>query len=187
MTGAGLAHLTTLTGLERLTWGYVPVGDADLVPIRPLVNLRTLRFFAGHGITDAGMDSLRDLVQLKELIISQSQITGQGLAAVGQLRELEDLMLLGSRVETLEALRPLSNLGLLFLSRAPLDDAGLEPVRSLTALRYLSFQETRVTDAGLSSLVGLANLREVGTGGTAITEGGVAAFRQTRPQVAFDR
>ena len=183
VTGAGLAQLAGLTALERLAFGTSPVGDADLAWVRLLVNLRMLRFSQGSGITDAGMTQLRDLRQLRELIISHSKITGQGLASLTSMSQLNDLMVLGSRIETLAALRPMANLKLLFVVKAPLNDAGLEVVKHLPSLAQLRLDKTQITDEGLRSLVGVSSLRGVSVNGTLVTDQGAASFRQAQPNV----
>ena len=188
VTGAGLVNVAGLTRLERLGFSGIPVDDADLVHLRGLANLRMLRLNGGGGgITDEGMANLKELVQLRELIVRRSKITGDGLVSLNQMNFMHELILLESRVQTLEPLRRMTALQCLWVVGSPLDDAGLKPAEHLTSLRYLHLGDTRVEDEGLKFLVGLESLREVNVKGTGVTAEGAASFRKARPKVGVFR
>jgi hypothetical protein len=59
-------------------------------------------------------------------------------------------------------LKPLVNLGSLFLDNTRVTDAGLEHLRGLTRLRHLRLQGTKVTDKGVRALkAALPKLEEI--------------------------
>ncbi len=187
VTGAGLVHLAGSLGLERLHFGHNPVSDVDMIHVRGLVNLRLLRFYAADGITDLGLRRLSGLSRLRGLIINRSQVTGQGLVALSRMQAMDQLMFLGSRIENLQALRPMTKLSGLFVTKSPLDDAGFSPVAEMASLLHVELDDTWVTDAGFQALVGLAKLRKVSLKGCPITDEGAAAFQQARPLVVLSR
>jgi hypothetical protein len=189
VTGAAFLNVAELTQLERLgLYKSATVVDEDLAHLRKLVNLRMLRLDGGgEGITDAGMTHLSGLTQLRELVLLRSRITGIGLTCLNQMKDLDDLMIVQSRVETLEPLRDMKKLRILFVSGSPLDDAGLRHGEHLTSLRHLMIADTLATDEGLESLVNVASLRELNVKGTKVTAGGAAAFLKARPEVTLIR
>lgn len=81
-------------------------------------------------ITDAGLEHLKALTQLRELYLMRTQITDAGL----------------------EYLKELSQIQVLRLDDTNITDAGLEYLKGLTRLRQLNLGGTKVTDAGVERL-----------------------------------
>jgi hypothetical protein len=107
---------------------FPTVTDLDLVHLKALPRLREL--YLSPKITDAGLENLAELVDLRLLTLSDARITDAGLARLKGLHQLQSLFLYGT----------------------PITDAGLEHLRGLTRLEHLSLDHTRVTDEGLKKL-----------------------------------
>ena len=88
-------------------------------------------------VTDAGLNRLRGLPQLRELDLGGTEVTDAGLEHLKGLRQLEKLDLYDTGIT----------------------DAGLEHLKGLRQLQKLGLSGTEVTDAGLEHLKGLRQLR----------------------------
>ena len=87
-------------------------------------------YLTGTPVTDAGLEHLRGLTQLRFLSLDSTPVTDAGL----------------------EHLRGLTQLQGLYLSSTRVTDAGLAHLRGLTQLEVLYLISTRVTDAGVNEL-----------------------------------
>jgi hypothetical protein len=70
----------------------------------------------------------------------------------------------------------LSNVRHIFLSDAPITDAGLVHLRRMTGLQSLCLHNMRITDAGADNLKGLTNLEMLWLANTQITDAGLVNF-----------
>ncbi len=114
--------------------------DAGMELLPRLTQLRTL--FADN-VTDAGLEHLKGLTELKHVCIYHSRVTDAGL----------------------EHLKGLTQLRSLILCFVQVTDAGLEHLKGLTRLKRLTLNQTQVTDAGLEHLKGLTELEQLYFGG----------------------
>ena len=80
-------------------------------------------------VTDAGLEHLKGLAQLKDLKLNGTQVTDAGL----------------------EYLKGLNQLQTLDLGKTQVADAGLERLKVLSQLQELDLEQTRITDAGLET------------------------------------
>ena len=81
-------------------------------------------------MTDADLEHLKGLSQLRSLDLSGTQITDAGLEHLSELTQLHVLILWNTAVT----------------------DAGLKHLKRLPALRTLGLRGTRITDAGVEHL-----------------------------------
>jgi hypothetical protein len=81
-------------------------------------------------LTDAGLERLKDLTQLRGLSIFHTQITDAGLVHLQGLTQLRELSLNGTQIT----------------------DAGLEHLQGLTHLQELWLRGSKITDAGMDKL-----------------------------------
>jgi hypothetical protein len=104
-------------------------------------------------ITDAGLSQIARLVpQLKWLGLGKTLVTDDGLAALKELRRLENL----------------------HLWQTAIGDKGMKHLESLTTIRSLSLDRTLVGDAGLAHLAKMQDFDEwLGLVGTQITDDGL--------------
>ena len=159
VTGAGLAHIEGLRGLEDLSLTNTAIADAGLVHLHRLSRLRRLNL-CGTAVTDAGLEYLQGLAQLEELCLMGTRTTDAGL----------------------EYLQGQTHLTTLILSYTGVTDVGLCHLKSLPQLRDLWLDGTGVTDAGVDYLQGLTRLRTVWVRGTHVSDGCVERFKERRPE-----
>jgi hypothetical protein len=141
-------------------------------------------WFQGSKVTDRGLVHLKDLRQLRMLVLDSTNVTDAGLANLEGLTTLHQLALNETHVTDagLAHLKGLVHLDELQLACTPVTDAGLVHLEGLTMLRELSLERTQVTDAGLVHLRGLTNLRSLNLGGTKVTYvGGVKGLQEALP------
>ena len=123
--------------------------------------------FRGAEITDESLKHLTALRQLRSLLLNETAITDAGLETVGQLVTLHNLDLRGCRVsnEGLTHLSGLRDLRALRLSGSngatTVDDAGLPHIAGLKQLKVLALDFLWVSEEGLSQLAGLEQLEEL--------------------------
>lgn len=132
VSGEGLKHLAKMTKLEMLSIYSTEVTDDDLVHLLPMENLRILNVGRHRrpNFTGAGLAHLKPLKWLKDVDLSDADITDEGLKGVAALENLEGLHLLGTKVT----------------------DAGLKHLYGMKTLQRLNLKGTSVTEAGLQQL-----------------------------------
>ena len=139
------AKCVNLTGTQ--------VTDAKLANLRlkAFHDLEMLNLW-DTGITDAGLEHLKDLSYLQSLSLNDKQITDAGLMKLTVLRRLQKLDLAGTKVTDagLETLTGLDQLRRLVLCGTKVTDAGMEWLERLPKLRTLYLDRTQITDAGLA-------------------------------------
>jgi Leucine-rich repeat (LRR) protein len=120
----------------------------------------TIVVLDGTQVTDAGLEHLKGLGQLRQLEFRSTQVTDAGLEHLQGLKQLQWLALDETKVT----------------------DAGLEHLQGLGQLRELQLNGTQVTDAGLEHLKGLGQLQTLRLTGTHVTDAGVGKLQQTLPK-----
>jgi len=88
-TDAGLAELAKCRLLEDLSLGSIGITDAGMDHVVRLTNLKSLRLFGCDNVTDAGLVKLRGLKSLTSLHITDAEITIAGLNGLNTLPHLE--------------------------------------------------------------------------------------------------
>jgi hypothetical protein len=115
-SGAGLAHLSEMPNLERLTVaGSLQFNDDGIAAVGKLTQLKEFRTWHA-GSTDEGVRKLRHLKNLKSLYLGQRLTyklpacpTDKTIAILAEMKSLESLQLDEARF-TLEGLQPLKQL-----------------------------------------------------------------------------
>jgi hypothetical protein len=127
--------------------------DADLQMLQGLTQLRTLNLY-GAPITDAGLRYVSGITSLQTLYLNETAVTNAGLASLQGLTHLSELGLHDTRVtdEGLFYLRSLTNLQSLSLSGAQITDQGLMQLKPFHDLKKLVLSRTSVTTAGIQEL-----------------------------------
>jgi Leucine-rich repeat (LRR) protein len=204
LTKEGIAQIGTLTGLEELQVGRcINQGDAVLQSLRHHPSLQSLKV-KECGTTDEGVRSLRDLPNLKHLEIHQEgRLTDAALDVIPLLTELRYLSL-ASHVATglgwmrfspssLARLSALKKLEVLNLDGHdfPVDILPLPQLRSLTLsgdtvddriaprlvrcenLQHISFEFTQIGDATLQEIAGMDQLRTIAIRRGNVTDAGL--------------
>ena len=98
----GLAHLAGMRELEELDLSLLWIDDQALKHVAKLPKLRRLSLlfsegFAGPTITNAGVDNIGQLRQLRSLNLVGAKITDAGLPRLSSLKQLEELQLVNSK------------------------------------------------------------------------------------------
>jgi hypothetical protein len=140
------------------------VTDADLELLHGLVNIRTLNLY-GTSITDAGLTHLAGLTGLQTLHLNATAIGDTGLAHLRGLTNLKELNLYQTRVT----------------------DEGLRHVAALTGLQNLTLGGKQITDQGLTHLRTLRELRTIYLSGTGVTDAGVREMQKIWPRIQVVR
>ena len=150
------------------------VTDDDLVCLESLPDLYRVEFYYAKEISDRGLYHLRNALQLKKLYLSDTKVTGTGLAHLHALRNLTDLTLAGSPVTDAGLIhhQSLPNLQKLYLSCPNITESGLESLVHLKQLRELVIFECEITDAGAKILAKIPNLQSMHICGYHMTDEG---------------
>lgn len=215
VTDAGLAHLAGKAALHALDLAETGVSDAGLAHLAPLMALRTL-LLAGTAVGDAGADALLPLRALEALDLAEcavsdaalavagafprlrklnlanlrdNRLTGEGMAHLLPLLQLEQLSVGGCRLNIAGLVYLGSQLGVrhLDVTSTHLTDNRLEKLRPFPNLDTLVLLDNPITDAGISLLAGLPALRRVYLGYTEVSEQGVQALGKQRPDLHIRR
>ncbi len=208
---SGLRHLKELH-LPGPIWNRNADGGKDLSTdlrfIAPVLTLEKLTF-SYHFLDrirfhDPGLQEIRGLVNLKELVLRQASVKGRTLAPFRKLEALDitlcpvddegleqreghgvalhrlwagDTLITDAGLQHLSDLRNLEDLD---LHGTQISDAGLIYLKPLTHLRKLNLMGTGVTDAGLDQLGGMANLEELNLYRTRITNAGLERLKRLK-------
>ena len=108
----------------------------------------------GPEVTDAALDGLKELKQLRFISLRDTYVSDAGLASLKGSTQLNGLNLSRTKVTGagLENLSDLPQLQSLELDGANINDAGVAALKRLTRLQWLYLSGTKVTDADLNQL-----------------------------------
>jgi hypothetical protein len=137
-----------------------------------------------HDFTDADLKCLDGFRDLKQLALSSSSVTDEGLTHLSNMANLRFLSLGGGTRITdagLIYLNGSTKLETLSLTYTQLTDKGLEHLKVFTHLRWLKLEYSQVTDDGLEQLKGLRELEVVSVGSANLTDAGVKKLHQALP------
>jgi hypothetical protein len=137
-------------------------------------------------VSDAGLEHLKGLSQLRWLKLNHTHVSDAGLEHLEGLPHLEQLDLSGTKVTDagLQHLEGLPRLREVWLDDTQITDAGLKHLKRLAQLQKLRLDNTKVTDAGLEHLQGLPKLygfpqlQELSLIGTQVTDAGLEHVRE---------
>ncbi len=158
------------------------VTDAGVEHLNGLANLKRL-MLSSRKVTDTGLVHLKGLTKLEVLWLDHTQATDAGLEHLQGLVKLEYLLLKDTQVSDVgfEHLKGLTNLKMLDLDRTQVSDTGIEHLKGLTKLEVLNLRGTHVSDTGLVHLKGLTKLEELWLIDTQVTDDGVEKLQQALP------
>jgi Leucine-rich repeat (LRR) protein len=130
ITGVGCRHLAALPNLRTLQLWATRVGLEAVEQVATLNQLTSLNLGNNRNITDAALERIKGMKNLRTLNIGLTSITDEGL----------------------KNLRGLSNLTTLSVMRTTVSDNGLADLACLRKLESLNLRETRVTEEGIKRL-----------------------------------
>ena len=142
------------------------IGDESAAPLVMALAQDTQLIYAnfrliGKNVEDKHITPLSDIANLNELDLSNTKISGAGLAAIKNNKSMTKLSLANTVV----------------------DDAALKHIEGLTNLMSINLYNTKVTDAGLAVLKNMKFLRKVYAWKSGITENGAAQLKKALPNV----
>src|SRR5260221_3355990 len=180
-----LARLSGLTHLKELhlpgpLWNRNADGGRDgSRDLRYISGIHTLEAltFSYHFLDrirfrDEGLNEIKDLTNLRELSLRQSNITGQALGPFRRLRAL-DATLSKFNDQGMRSLEAMQDLRRLRLGDTNITDAGLAAIANLKNLEDLDLHGTAITDAGLAIVASLTGLKKLNLMGTDVTDAGI--------------
>jgi len=156
---------------------FAKITDAELEHVERLTDLRHL-LLDKTLVTDAGLKHIEGLTKLEVLYLDNTQITDAGLEHIHDLPRLRFVTLDNTKVTGtgLRQMKGLPNLQDLSLDGTQVTDTALPYLAALPHLQDLSLSGTKVTDAGLRHLKSLTTLKTVRLNGTRITDAGLRCF-----------
>ncbi len=138
------------------------ITDADLELLGSLPELRTLDL-RRTSITDAGVARLRGLKQLRLINLFRTQITNDGLVHLSGNKDLETLLVGGTKIT----------------------DEGATHLRAFAKLKKLSVFDTQIGDASLPNLAGLPDLEILLIEKSKVTDQGAQTIQKALPKLRF--
>lgn len=152
---------TAFPACKHLQLDQSLINDSALKLIAELP-LETLSL-KGTAITDAGLDALAKMTELRELYLDATNIVGSQLEGLKGLTQLTHLGLSSTRIrsENIAKLSEFKNLQTLDLQATPITDADIKPLGQLEKLQALDVSGTRIKGSGLVALSGLKELKSI--------------------------
>ncbi len=135
------------------------VNDDLLIHLRSLPGVKYLMLEGCDDITDQGLVHLKGMVDLEDLMLSETKITGSGF----------------------DALRKLRNLKRLGLESTPVVDSSLAKLVSHKQLEELWLMDTKISDKAIPYLAQLTGLKKLDVDLTEMTPDGVNQLRKALP------
>jgi len=170
--------LSTMTELRELE--VFSIDDESMFVICQLSHIEVLRI-ENSNISDGALATLRGLPLLRSLTIGGAKISSEGLAAIGSLKNLEEITLymndggivlndnLAVIFGSLPKLRRLK-----FQSRCDLSDEDVKHICRSGKLEELHLVGcTRITDSGLVHIARMSNMNSLDLSKTSITAQGL--------------
>jgi serine/threonine protein kinase len=161
---AGLAALRGFSGIHTLSLGHCAhITDAGLQHLAALPDLRVLDLDS-TWVRDVGLQPLSALSNIQDLCLNNTWVTDEGLKHLTELANIRVLNLDRSYVR-FAAMLPRSAfpcLQDLRLNNTAVNDVGLQHVTVHSSLQGLSLNAcNNVTDAGLKNLAALSDLQSL--------------------------
>jgi Leucine-rich repeat (LRR) protein len=158
------------------------ITDENMIHVRQLPNLEILQVHRLIG--DGGVAHFVGLKKLRVLNMPDSRLTDNGLAVIGGMTQLENLVI-PSHPNVTDAgvakLGNLKNLRVLNLTRTNITDASMPIIAQNQALEKLFLSFTGITDAAIPHLKQLTGLQRLDIQGQGITQEGFAELEAALP------
>lgn len=152
-------------------------GSRDLKYLAGVSTLHTItfsyHFLDSLRFRDTGLEEIKALAGMRELVLRQSAVTGKTIAPFVNLEAL-DVTLCPFNDEGLRNLAGMKRMKRLWLGDTTITDAAMESLAGMKDLEDLDLHGTGVTDAGLVHLKGLTKLRKLNLMGLNITDASLA-------------
>ena len=164
-------------------------GDKALLVLQNTVGLRKLNL-DNSPITDAGLQSLGPMPELRDLSLTRTLITNDAIVMiVRQFPSLESLRLDRTAItdQSLSGLKSLTSLRQLSLFRTRTSDVGCAELANITSLKSLSMDQTLITDAALKPLGTLPQLEALSVWKTSVSDAAATEFLKEHEKIKLNR
>lgn len=128
-------------------------------------DVSVVRFELGCNITDDDLECLRELRNIREIVIISDKITDTGLRHLSRCKNLK-VVILDECIS--------------------ISDAGVAHLDGLHDLESLVLDGSAITDSGLARLASLSKLRCLSVWRTRVTREGITRLREALPQTLVD-
>jgi Leucine Rich repeat len=172
--------LETLTNLYLLE-AYAPIGDEGAIAISKLRGLENLTLFHSN-VSDRGVTSLVSLNRLKALVLVDGPlISDASLQQIVRLKELRWLALSNTSVAFHIALNKndLPSLRSLVLENTNVDDEGVDNLVGLQNVWHVNLRHTAITSHALIALSQLPKIEQLILDGTGVTDDYLSNFQSS--------
>jgi internalin A len=171
------AEVTVLTeGVKAVFYAGSQYSDVALPQLQGLTDLREIDL-SETAVTDNGLAVLPSLPRVHTLNLGETTISDDGLAHIGRMKSLRSLTLTNCRRLTSRGfayLQPLTELKTLIVDDTTFADRDLAMLSSFSGLEVLSLERTAITDAGLPHLHGARGIKSLYLNRTAVSDSGLA-------------
>jgi len=170
----------------RVVAKFENASDALFASLKKHPEIGSIEVFDATKCSDKGFALLKDLPNLRKLVIGKAAMSPTAAASIGQCKELRYLGLVGCGITDAEfaGMKGLSLLEHLALSENPqITDKAMATVKGFERLRVLYLNKTGVTDKGLAELKGLDGLRTLAVKGTKVTSDAADKFIDAMPNL----
>jgi hypothetical protein len=132
---------------------------------------------------DSDMAFIKDLVELKCVVLSDTDVGAPTLQLIADQTRIRYLLLQNVRIDetALKQIAKMTTLEHLSLSNTPITDAGLAYLAPLVNLKFLDLTSTNVSDAGLQHLKLLRTIVRLNLDDTDATTDGIRDLRNLLP------
>ncbi len=180
VTANDLRILGSLKSLAKLSLWGCPISDADLQQLIELTDLKTLEL-TRTGVTGEGLEQLSPSIE--NLHLSNTKVSDSTLKAIVHFRDLKELTLANTEISdgAIDHISRLTNLEVLVLNDTYITDTSLKELKHLHKLKCLHLDFCPITDAAIQSLCELRNLKELNLTGTDISQEGLKLLRINMP------
>ena len=145
-----------------------------------LKRIRSIKMTVGGEYADELLQAVSDSSELREVDLSFTSLTNEGLRHVATYRLLESLDLSSTRITDagLSACSALPLLSKLSLSGTSINDQGIRAFQSLAGLQSLDLSNTNVSDSAIPFLRGLPRLQTLDLCSTLVTDAAIDSLAQ---------
>jgi len=151
----------------------------DVVEVNLVYNDDAKTRLDNHNESDEVLGSLAGFPHLKRLLLHGAQASDDGMAHVGNLRELEEIYMWDAKNvgdKGIARLASLQRLKKIHVSHSRITDESLRVFGRMSHMERLALQDNHFTDRGLAHLAGLSRLDGlyIGIGDCQVTDAGLA-------------
>ena len=174
----------------RVSVKFETATDGVLVALKKYPQIGAVDAFDATKCTEKGFAALKDLPNLRKLVLGKAELNPNGATAIGGCKELRHLGLVNAGLTDAElaTMNKLTLLDHLTLSENPkITDKGMATVKGFERLQVLYLSKTGITDKGLLELKPLDGLRTLGVVGTGVTTAAAEAFPDGMPNLRVVR